>query len=80
MKAVIDCRMLGSGEIGTYLHSILPFLIKSFECTLILYTKDVQNFNSMKNIKIIECDIKTFSLKELVAFPKEILNAFTFIT
>ena len=74
MKAVIDCRMLGSGGIGTYLQSILPFLIKSFECTLILYTKDVQNFNSMKNIKIIECDIKTFSLKELVAFPKEILK------
>ena len=74
MKAVIDCRMLGSGGIGTYLQSILPFLIKSFECTLILYTKDVENFNSMKNIKIIECDIKTFSLKELVAFPKEILK------
>ena len=74
MKAVIDCRMLGSGEIGTYLHSILPFLIKSFECTLILYTKDVRNFNSMKNIKIIECDIKTFSLKELFSFPKEILK------
>lgn len=74
MKAVIDCRMLGSGGIGTYLQSILPFLIKSFECTLILYTKDVQNFNSMKNIKIIKCDIKTFSLKELVAFPKEILK------
>ena len=74
MKAVIDCRMLGSGGIGTYLQSILPFFIKSFECTLILYTKDVQNFDTISNIKIIKCDIKTFSFKELLSFPKNILR------
>ena len=74
MKAVIDCRMLGSGGIGTYLQSILPFLIENFECTLILYSKNVQDFISVKNIKIMECNIKTFSFEELLIFPKKILK------
>lgn len=74
MKAVIDCRMLGSGGIGTYLQSVLPFFFKEFECTLILYSKDVQNFDTISNIKIIKCDIKTFSFKELLSFPKNILR------
>lgn len=73
MKAVIDCRMLGSGGIGTYLQSVLPFFFNSFECTVLLNTKDNDKYCEC-NVKIISCNIKTFSLQELLFFPKEIIN------
>lgn len=71
MKAFIDCRMLGSGGIGTYLQSVLPYFIKHFECTLLLKQKYISHYKN-NNIKIIECDITPFSVKELLFFPKKI--------
>lgn len=35
MKIAIDCRMIGSGGIGSYISSLLPFFIKEHECLLI---------------------------------------------
>lgn len=71
MKAFIDCRMLGSGGIGTYLKSVLPYLIEHFECSLLLKRKDVFLYEKSA-AKIIECDIEPFSVKEFLFFPKKI--------
>ena len=80
MKLFIDCRMLKSGGIGTYLESLLPYFIKSFECLLLIYPDQKECLpDCTASCKIIETDIKTFSLKELFLFPgslKKIINSF----
>ena len=81
MKLTIDCRMLGSGGIGSYLAALLPFFVKEFETTLLgepaqikKYLDQGQDSASAPEYKIIDCPIKTFSLKELVFFPKKLLK------
>lgn len=66
--------MLGSGGIGTYLQSILPYLFKAFDCTLLLKTKDISSYENIPGIKILECNIPTFSIKEIFNFPPELLK------
>lgn len=70
MKIAIDCRMIGTGGIGTYISSLLPFFLKNFECLLIGRKKDLENFSAKREI----CNIKTFSLKELFLFDKKLLK------
>ena len=74
MKITIDCRMLSSGGIGTYLQSLLPFFIKNYECTLLLKSKDLDTYKNISNLKTILCDIPTFSIKELISFPQSLLK------
>lgn len=79
MELFIDCRMLKSGGIGTYLESLLPYFIKSFECLLLIYPDQKECLPACTtSCQIIETDIKTFSLKELFLFParlKKIINS-----
>ena len=75
MKLFIDCRMLKSGGIGTYLESLLPYFIKSFECLLLIYPDQKECLpTEASSCQIIETDIKTFSLKELFLFPASLKN------
>lgn len=74
MKIAIDCRMLSSGGIGTYLQSLLPFFIKNYECTLLLKSKDLDTYKNISNLKTLLCDITTFSIKELISFPQSLLK------
>ncbi len=70
MKLFIDCRMLGSGGIGTYLESILPYLISKYECTLLCYNKQNSQLTNYKDkVSILNTEIKCFSIKELFFFP-----------
>lgn len=73
MKIAIDCRMIGSGGIGSYLSALLPYFIKNYECLLIGPKSKIETFSN-QNVELIYCDIPTFSIKELIAFPKEILK------
>ncbi len=79
MKLFIDCRMLKSGGIGTYLESLLPYFIKSFECLLLIYPDQKEGLPACTtSCQIIETNIKTFSLKELFLFPaslKKLINS-----
>lgn len=71
MKLAIDCRMTKSGGVGSYLNALLPFLTKKNECLLLGNTEELEKFKSEKT-ELLQLDIKTFSLKELFAFPKSI--------
>ncbi len=79
MKIFIDCRMLGSGGIGTYLESLLPYFTNTFECTLLIYKEQKNQLPEInENTQICETEIKTFSIKETFFFPdnlKEIINS-----
>ncbi len=73
MKIAIDCRMTNSGGIGSYINALLPYFVKKNECILLGNKKELEKFKSDKT-EIINLDVKTFSLKELFAFPKSILK------
>jgi hypothetical protein len=66
----IDCRHIDSSGIGVYLSEILPYLLQSKYNSILLGCKaKLLAYTSNKNVTIIECDIKPFSLKELFFFP-----------
>lgn len=82
MKIVIDCRMLGSGGIGTYLESLLPFFIKKHECFLLGDEKVLESYDGglssddgvSADCTVINCNIKPFSIKELFFFPRSLIS------
>lgn len=74
MKIVIDCRMIGSGGIGSYLLALLPYFIKEHECVLLVDSNKLDKYSNNKNVTLLKCNIKTFSFKELFFFPKNLLK------
>lgn len=75
MKLAIDCRMIGSGGIGTYLCGLLPYFIEEHQCLLLGRPEDLEEFREKNGVEILDCSIKTFSLKELLNFPASLLKA-----
>jgi len=70
MTICIDCRMIDASGIGVYLRECLPWFLQSVNNFLLLgNSRRLQCFSSNANVKIIECDIKPFSIKELFFFP-----------
>ena len=74
MKIAIDCRMLGSGGIGSYLAALLPFFVKEYECTLFGNRELISKYAGSGDCSVVDCNIQTFSFKELFAFPKNLLK------
>lgn len=70
MKIAIDCRMIGSGGIGSYITALLPFFTENHQCLLFGNLKALEKFKNDRT-EIVECTTKTFSFKELLAFPKD---------
>jgi len=70
MTICVDCRMIDASGIGVYLRESLPWFLQSENNFLLLGNPSrLQCYSSNANVKIIECDIKPFSLKELFFFP-----------
>lgn len=75
----IDCRMLGSGGIGTYLESLLPYFLSETKCFLLcnkqnIFNEQINSLLKTNESKRIDCDVKPFSIDELIHFPKDILK------
>ena len=60
MKIVLDCRWCKKSGIGAFIDGILPYLLKT------------DNEFRLLGLSDLPCDVKPFSLKELISFPKEI--------
>jgi glycosyltransferase involved in cell wall biosynthesis len=61
--------MIDASGIGVYLRECLPWFLQSGNNFLLLgNTKQLRFYSSNANVKIIECTIKPFSLKELFFF------------
>jgi len=70
MIIAVDCRMIDASGIGVYLRESLPWFLQSGNDFLLLgNSRRLHCFSSNANVKIIECDIKPFSLKEFFFFP-----------
>ena len=74
MKLIIDCRMLGSGGIGSYLAALLPFFVKEYDCTLIGNSVEIKKYVSGQSCSVIECSVPMFSIQELFHFPSALLS------
>ena len=73
MKIAVDCRMIGSGGIGSYISALLPFFTENFECLLFGNSSQLRQYER-KNVEIEDCAVKTFSLKEIFNFPQNLLK------
>jgi len=72
MTIAVDCRIINASGIGVYLRGILPFFLQTQNDFLLIgNTEQLYSFATLNaNIKIIECNIKSFSIKELFFFPR----------
>jgi glycosyltransferase len=66
---VIDFRMHKASGIGTYIKSILPFLVEKFEVILLGSRAEIQDYAWSKSVKILECKSKIYSIKEQLELP-----------
>nr|WP_299168550.1 glycosyltransferase family 1 protein [uncultured Allomuricauda sp.] len=66
---VVDARMINSSGIGTYLKNILPIISNNFNLTLLGDLKELASFEWTKGLKIIEFNLKIYSLKEQLLYP-----------
>lgn len=74
-KNRIDCRMINNSGIGTYLREILPYLLETQNQFLLIGNREkLKEFLEYKNVELLECDIKIFSLEELFFFPVKPIN------
>jgi glycosyltransferase involved in cell wall biosynthesis len=74
MKIAIDCRMLGSGGIGTYIAELIPLFLEKNDCLLIGKEEDIFLYKDNPNAELCLCSVQTFSFRELLAFPKPIVK------
>lgn len=72
MLLVIDFRMHKASGIGTYIKSILPFLVEKFEVILLGSRAEIQDYAWSKGVKILECKSKIYSIKEQLELPLKI--------
>lgn len=79
MKIAIDCRMCGKSGIGAFIDGVLPYFIKSNNSLLLLGLTQETVPNTVKKLNLSDydiefcpCNVKTFSLKELLFYPKDI--------
>ena len=72
MLLVIDFRMHEASGIGTYIKSLLPYLVEKFEVILLGSKTEIQNYTWSKSVKILECKSKIYSIKEQLELPIKI--------
>ena len=74
MRIAIDCRMIGSGGIGSFISELIPYFLEENQCLLIGTHEQCSPFLSSQNVEFCHCDITPFSVKETFFFPSDILN------
>jgi glycosyltransferase involved in cell wall biosynthesis len=73
MTIAIDCRMIDSSGIGVYLKGCLASMLQTDYSFLLLGNREkLRSYFANQNVRIIECDIKPFSIKETFFFPSKI--------
>lgn len=71
-KIVIDFRMHKASGIGTYIKSLLPFLVEKFEIVLLGNRDEIGGYEWSKSVKVIKCKSKIYSIKEQLELPLKI--------
>lgn len=77
MNIAIDCRMSGHSGIGVYLDNIIEQWTKhksEHSFTLFGEKKKLTRYATSSNVRIVDTNIKIFTLKELFRFPSKEVN------
>lgn len=74
IKIAIDCRMIGSGGIGSFISELLPYFLAENECLLIGTHEQCSDYVRMPNTEFCFCDVKPFSFRETFFFPPDVLE------
>ena len=76
MIITIDCRHLAWGGIGVYLQGCLPYFLDTDNYFYLIgdSVKLEPFISSRKNVCVLDCRIKPFSLYELFFFPQRFLS------
>ncbi|MEF3279926.1 MAG: glycosyltransferase family 4 protein [Elusimicrobiota bacterium] len=74
MKIVIDCRMIASSGIGSYIVNIVPFIINKFKVYLLGDREKIRKFLSVEDEKIIDFNTNIYTLTEQLLYPVKIYS------
>lgn len=72
-RLAIDCRMIGSGGIGSFILGLIPYFLENAECLLIGRHEQCMEFLRLPNVEFCFCDTECFSFKEMFNFNRETL-------
>jgi glycosyltransferase involved in cell wall biosynthesis len=76
MTLAIDCRMINSSGVGVYLRECLPRFLESGKDLILLGFPPGLPLpgGADGRVRVIECPVKPFSIRELFFFPRRILK------
>ena len=72
----IDCRLIGQSGIGTFIENVVYHMVNTPDMHFVLVgdKKRLEPYALRENCTIVECNYKSFSLKELFCFPTKEVN------
>jgi glycosyltransferase involved in cell wall biosynthesis len=68
-KVAIDCRMINSSGIGTYLQNNVAGLVDHFEVIALGSSDELKKFDWYKSVRVLEFNAPIYSLKEQLMYP-----------
>ncbi len=77
MKIAVDCRLIGSSGIGTFIENIVHFMVqlRDHQFLLIGNLECLSEYAAMENCNVLSCTYDCFSLSELLRFPVKEVNS-----
>jgi len=75
IRLFVDCRMVNSSGIGTYLQSIVPRIFEHFSMTFLGDIELLQKFSFQKYGKLVKFLPPIYSLKEQIGYPFKVKKA-----
>lgn len=75
MKIAVDCRMIGSSGIGTFIENIIPYMISQTNNTFVLIGDPARlSVFDHDRCRIVPCLYPIFSIKEQFKYPISRVN------
>lgn len=76
MTIAIDCRLIGQSGIGTFIENVMHYMVERTDQEFVLIgNMDRLSAYSVKaNCRIVECNYRSFTFKELFCFPTKEVN------
>lgn len=76
MKIAIDCRLIGSSGIGTFIENVVAHITEETRHTYLLIAPPdrLAAYRARPNCRVVACTLPGFSLNELLRFPTAEVN------
>ena len=72
IKIVLDARMINHSGIGTYIKCVIKALLNDYDLTLIIDEQRIIDQTWLNKVKIVQCIVPIYSLREQIRLPLEI--------